>query len=54
MVQLRLWPPFEHTPIGERYARVNELFLTIANDVGVDLWTLDALWWRFLNPLLEP
>lgn len=30
---------------GERYARMNEVFRTIAQEIGTDLWTLDALWW---------
>lgn len=51
MQELEIWPDFERgTSIGERYERVNELLLQLAADLETDLWTLDALWWRFLNP----
>ncbi|MGD8719879.1 MAG: endonuclease NucS [Candidatus Zixiibacteriota bacterium] len=41
-----LWPEFEGgETIGEKYARVNEVLLTLAADIGIDLWALDTLWW---------
>lgn len=47
MTELGLWPDFERgTSVGARYERINELCRQVALDVGVDLWTLDALWWR--------
>jgi hypothetical protein len=47
MKKVDLWPEFEKgQPFGERYENVNEILLRLAADLGVDLWTLDALWWR--------
>ncbi|MXX36347.1 MAG: AAA domain-containing protein [Gemmatimonadales bacterium] len=34
------------TPFSERYVKVNELLLDFARELDIDLWTLDALWWR--------
>ncbi len=46
MRRLGLWPDVaQGSSDGETYAGVNEMLLTIAADVDVDLWTLDALWW---------
>lgn len=43
---LHLWPNFERgTTIGERYLQINALLNRLAEDLGTDLWTLDALWW---------
>lgn len=36
------------TSFGERYAAINEVLVTLAQTLDVDLWTLDTLWW-FLN-----
>ncbi|WP_263787974.1 endonuclease NucS domain-containing protein [Salinibacter grassmerensis] len=42
---LGVWPQFERgATFGERYARINEVLLRLADAVGTDLWTLDALW----------
>ncbi len=42
---LDLWPQFERgASFGERYARMNEVLLRLADAVNTDLWTLDALW----------
>lgn len=30
---------------GDAYSEINELCLYFAKKLGVDLWTLDALWW---------
>ena len=47
MKALGLWPDLERgLPFGDRYKRVNEVLLEVAKAVDVDLWTLDALWWR--------
>lgn len=35
------------TSFGDHYQTVNEILKALAKEVGVDLWTLDALWWRF-------
>jgi len=42
---LDLWPRFERgATFGERYARINDVLLRLADAVDTDLWTLDALW----------
>ena len=50
MQKLGLWP---ETPsgvsFGERYEQVNSVLLEIAGQMGVDLWTLDMLWWRLIR-----
>lgn len=46
MRRLGLWPDIvDGSSEGETYAAVNEMLLTVAADLDVDLWTLDALWW---------
>lgn len=46
MRRLELWPDIpEGSTEGEIYAAVNDMLLTVAADLDVDLWTLDALWW---------
>ena len=51
---LELWPEFEGGETrGEKYAVINEALLDLAKDIGVDLWTLDALWWD-LDEVVEP
>jgi hypothetical protein len=50
MKALGIWPADGRgLTEGERYERVNELLLRVANDLGIDLWTLDALWWRIVS-----
>ncbi|NQT19784.1 MAG: DUF1016 family protein [Planctomycetes bacterium] len=50
MVKLGLWPKMPRgASFGERYERVNSVLLEVADQVGVDLWTLDMLWWRFIR-----
>jgi hypothetical protein len=47
MKRLEVWPEFERgLPFGDRYERVNDTLLELAHGIAVDLWTLDALWWR--------
>ena len=46
---LELWPAFARGgPEGERYGKINALLVALAHGAGVDLWTLDALWWYAL------
>lgn len=46
MKRLELFPDLdEDASVGLQYALVNEMLGEIADAVGVDLWTLDALWW---------
>lgn len=50
LVALNLFPAFERgTKFGAKYERINALLNRIAGDLGIDLWTLDALWWH-LSP----
>jgi hypothetical protein len=50
MEQLGIWPEFYRgTSVGNQYVQLNALLLKIANDMSVDLWTLDALWWQILQ-----
>jgi hypothetical protein len=50
MVTLGLWPEMPRgASFGERYERMNTVLLDVAREVGVDLWTLDMLWWRIVE-----
>jgi len=50
MKKLDLWPDFERgLSIGKKYKILNELMKRVAQDLDVDLWTLDALWWGVLK-----
>ena len=45
-----LWPNFERGEgVGGRYEEINRLLRRLSPDLGVDLWTLDALWWFSLK-----
>lgn len=35
---------------GEYYVAFNDIHLAIAKDMGVDLWTLDYIWWKAIDP----
>jgi len=49
--QLGLWPTLERGDgIGGRYEKINTLLVGLSSDLGIDLWTLDALWWFLLEP----
>ena len=46
MQRLDLWPIIEDgASDGEAYEAVNEMLHLVADELGTDLWTLDALWW---------
>ena len=48
--QVGLWPRFgKGDGIGARYDKINSLLVRLSSDLGVDLWTLDALWWYLLE-----
>ena len=38
---------------AERYRKVNGLLLILSRALGVDLWTLDALLWRIVAPIID-
>jgi hypothetical protein len=51
MKKLGIWPSFDRgSSFGDRYERLNRVLSRIAEDVGVDLWTLDGLWWAVEQP----
>jgi|TARA_B110000908_G_scaffold9032_1_gene11083 hypothetical protein len=40
------WPKFPRgASDGEKYEIINSVLLNLSSELGVDLWTLDALWW---------
>lgn len=46
MDRLRLWPEFPwKSTFGEKYLLVNGQLQAVSDGLGVDLWTLDSLWW---------
>ena len=46
MKRLRIWPDFDRgESFGSRYVKVNQILLQLKEDLGVDLWVLDALWY---------
>lgn len=44
MRRLGLWPEDDASE-GVTYAAANDIMGAVADDLGIDLWTLDALWW---------
>jgi hypothetical protein len=46
MKRLDIWPKFDRgESFGSRYVRVNQILNQLSESLGIDLWTLDALWW---------
>ncbi len=46
MKTLKVWPTFRRrTSMGEKYVAINKVLRSLADEAGMDLWTLDALWW---------
>jgi len=44
--KLEIWPEFERgESFGNRYEKVNGVLVALKGALGIDLWTLDALWW---------
>jgi len=47
MRSVGVYPKFERgASFGERYLEVNRINTKLASELEVDLWTLDAVWWR--------
>jgi len=47
MENLGLWPDMPRgASFGERYEKMNAVVHEVAEELGIDLWTLDMLWWR--------
>jgi hypothetical protein len=50
-----LWDTFERGEgIGGRYEQINNILLRLSCDLGIDVWTLDAMWWFLLEPDMPP
>lgn len=50
MKRLQLWPETRRgDTLGQRYQRVNQVLISLTSKLGIDLWTLDALWWGVLS-----
>jgi hypothetical protein len=46
LVELGLYPEFDRgEKFGSCYVKINSVLTELASALGVDLWTLDALWW---------
>ena len=46
MKRVKLWEKrWEKQPTGDSYVEMNEIYLYLAESLGIDLWTLDVLWW---------
>lgn len=40
------WPTFPRgSSGGDKYEIINSVLVDLADELGIDLWTLDALWW---------
>ncbi|WP_292392615.1 AAA family ATPase [Methanoculleus sp. UBA303] len=43
-----LWPELRRgASFGEQYRAINNVLVALADELAIDLWTLDALWWRY-------
>ncbi|NLG83529.1 MAG: DUF1016 domain-containing protein [Firmicutes bacterium] len=48
--QLGIWPEFDRgMTLGKRYTVINDLLKQLSGELGVDLWTLDALLWGIVK-----
>ena len=55
MKDLGLWPQIERgSDFATRYAKANEVLTTLADELDLDLWTLDEMWWRVETGLAKP
>lgn len=51
MKVLDIGPIFERgASFSDRYLSINDVLNQLSEDVGVDLWILDSLWWVGFNP----
>lgn len=47
---LDIWPDFpKGTGVGQKYEKLNEIFLHLSKLLKVDLWILDWLWWEIVK-----
>jgi hypothetical protein len=55
MKVIGVWPTFQHgCTMGECYQQINDVLNRLKAVLGIDLWTLDALWWRAKSLNLIP
>jgi len=48
--RLGIWPKFDRgMTLGKRYAVINDLLKKLSGELGVDLWTLDVLFWGIVR-----
>ncbi|MDN5364439.1 MAG: hypothetical protein PWQ91_1501 [Eubacteriales bacterium] len=48
--QMGVWPEFDRgMTLGKRYTVINDLLKQLSGELGVDLWTLDALFWGIVK-----
>jgi hypothetical protein len=52
--QIGLFPDFKSgTEEGEKYQQLNEILIQISKELGIDLWTLDTLFWVIVEKKVE-
>ncbi len=44
-----IWNPDSSLTAGENYSIVNDVLIRLSEDLKLDLWTLDSVWWRWGN-----
>ncbi|WP_287371552.1 endonuclease NucS domain-containing protein [Oceanithermus sp.] len=50
MKLLGIWPTFKRgMSLGQKYEEINKVIVDTANQLEVDTWTLDGLWWLVLE-----
>ncbi|MGD0174178.1 MAG: PDDEXK nuclease domain-containing protein [Anaerolineales bacterium] len=46
---INLWPEFKQgAAFSEKYLEANQIYLALIKVLGIDLWTLDNIWWAIL------
>lgn len=49
MSAIGLFPTFQpNQSTGKQYAAINDILRQLKNELDVDLWTLDWIWWRYM------
>ena len=44
---LKIWPKFDQGKSnGSKYIKINDTLKELSNELEIDLWTLDSLWWE--------
>lgn len=50
MRELGVWPDFERgSSFGDRYLKMNRVLNRLSEELELDLWDLDTLWWLILD-----